>query len=296
MPELPEVEVMAQCVRKWTEGRSLQLVRAVDARLAGGMPPGWAARRGTFLAPEDSRVSWVGRRGKTLLIRLKGLRGCWAWHFRMTGKVAKTSADEDWADRRFVRLVLGLDDGTNLLFVDRRCLGTVEWIDDWSAWEAQGTLGPEFWMVHPGDSPFHRNGGWWAQQMAGKRSCIKPALMDQKRVSGLGNIAASEICWRARINPWTPVMELCHTQWAAVALAAEAYVADTIRAEHGGEIHFVGDGGTNPFHVYDREGQACPHCAGLITRGVQAGRGTFFCENCQPLPDLGPTGSDSDKQ
>jgi len=296
MPELPEVEVMAQCIREWTEGRSLQFVRPVDARLAGGVPPGWTARRDTYLAPAGSRVSWVGRRGKSLILRLHGLSGRWVWHFRLTGKVAKTSADDDWSGRRFVRLVLGLDDGTNVLFVDRRCLGTVEWIDDWPAWESQGTLGPEFWTVHPNDPPHHRNGDWWAQQMAGKRSCIKPALMDQKRVSGLGNIAASEICWRARINPWTPVMELGHWQWAAVALGAEAYVADTIRAEHGGEIHFVGDGGTNPFHVYGREGQVCPNCPGVITREVQVGRATFFCGNCQPYPCLHPTGSGSDRQ
>ncbi len=106
--------------------------------------------------------------------------------------------------------------------------------------------------------------------------------MDQAIVPGVGNIYASEACFRARIDPRRKGASLSAREVAALATAIVAAMREGIARQEGPEITYVEEGGENPFHVYAREGERCPRCRkGTIRRIVQAGRSTFFCDRCQ---------------
>ena len=107
--------------------------------------------------------------------------------------------------------------------------------------------------------------------------------MDQARVAGLGNIAGSEVCFRAGLDPRTPADRLRGHHWQAIGAATRGWIEHTLAAEQGGEIAYVAEarGAPSPFLVYGREGQACPRCGQGLRRIVQARRSTFFCGGCQ---------------
>ena len=100
-------------------------------------------------------------------------------------------------------------------------------------------------------------------------------------MSGLGNIAASEILWRARIHPERSVAKLSRRAWEAIARETPLFLQETIDAERAPEVSLVEEGGDNPFSVYDRAGEPCPRCGRKIRRIVQAARSTYFCARCQ---------------
>lgn len=262
MPELPEVEIMTRNVRQWCAGRQLVRAEVLDPRLGialsdvEGQPIGPAWRRGKYLCLPI---------GEDVLVL----------HFRMTGK----AVIEAEGPRKYARLRLHLDAGPPLVMVDTRRLGRV-WRMPAEAVERffeAVPLGPEPW-------PEVRSGVWWQARLAGLRGALKGSLMRQDRVAGLGNIAASEICFRAGIDPRTPTPALSEGDWAAVAEAVPAFVEHVLAEESGPEIAYINEGrnAPNPFLVYARAGEPCRRCAGgRVQRLVQAGRSTFWCARCQ---------------
>jgi formamidopyrimidine-DNA glycosylase len=169
---------------------------------------------------------------------------------------------------RFARAVLEFDDGSSLVFVDSRALGTID--------------------VHPagaehdlGLGPDAADPEWTAAQLASalapRRGPIKPALLDQRLVAGLGNIYAAESLWRARISPFAPCNVLTRSQVAALRKAIAAVLVRATGSRYT-------DDDTVSLDVYDREGLLCRRCATPIERAVQAGRSTYFCPRCQPAP------------
>ena len=115
--------------------------------------------------------------------------------------------------------------------------------------------------------------------MKGLRGPIKPALMKQERVAGLGNIAGSESCFRAGIDPRRGVPSLSGAEWEALARGVHDYIESTIAAEEGQDLVYLTQGGENPFQIYGRE--ECPQCGRVLQVLRQAGRGTWCCTNCQ---------------
>ena len=249
MPELPEVEVMTRNLRSWLGTGAVRL-ELLDARLLVGEPP------------PPLQVQRVWRRAKYTVI--EGAEQSWVLHFRMTGKVVLDS------ERPGVRARLHTQD-RSLAFVDRRCLGQLFVARDLDDFFAERRLGPEPY-------PQPRPGSWWAQRFARKRGPIKPALLDQACVAGLGNIAASEILHRAGLDPRTPTPELSAEDWERLASATHAFLHEVVAFESGEEILFLhGDAGAdNPFAVYGREGEEVD--GGVVRRIVQAGRSSFFVE------------------
>ena len=268
MPELPEVEIMTRNAQQWGCGKTLVRAERVDAALlAQDIPLGGALG-----------VPW--RRGKYLCQPIDGA-GVLVLHFRMTGKLIREV--ETGALRPHARLRLWLSDGSVLSFVDTRRLGCAWRLPDAAAVErllsVEVGLGPEPW-------PEARDGAWWAARLGDLRTALKPALMRQERVAGLGNIAAAEICWRAGLDPQRPASGLTGAEWDAVAAAVPAFVAHVLAEESGPEIAYINEGrgadAATPFAVYARAGQRCGRCAvGVVRRGVQAGRATFWCPACQ---------------
>ena len=277
MPELPEVEIMCRNLARWSLGRQLLAVELADAAVDSGGVRDWAR------TARGQSVGRVWRRGKYAVLELLGSERSLVLHFRMTGKLVAADPQR----RSSVRLVLRLAPEAGrpdcLVFDDARRLGNA-WaletagLDHW--FESDRKLGPEPW-------PVHRTAAFWAARLGTIRSPIKVALMRQDRVAGLGNIAASEILWRARLSPLLDARSLSMQQWGRVAGAVPAFITDTIEREGGDEIAYVnsrgssGQGNPSPFTVYRCDGMPCPRCGTPIERFKQSGRSTYWCVACQ---------------
>jgi formamidopyrimidine-DNA glycosylase len=257
MPELPEVEWMARGLQIRAEGRVLDSLEVLDARLTG-------------LDGLEGRVlKGVERRGKTLVLHLG--KEALLVHPRMTGRLV-------WSGDTRARLVFRFRGAEPISLVDPRRFGTVTRIPSSrvKAFFRDKKLGPEPW-------PEERKGAWWGRHVGKTRSPLKVALLRQELVAGLGNIAGSEICWRAGVHPATPAKNLTRPMWDDVARGARNHLASAL-VGIGSELSLIGEGGTNTFHVYGREGEPCPVCAFPIERFEQAKRGTFLCPSCQRAP------------
>jgi formamidopyrimidine-DNA glycosylase len=274
MPELPEVEIMTRNARAWMLGQPVADVLFSDALLNEGA----AGSRNRLLASRmiGLPVSQVQRRGKVMFVDT-AVAG-FAVHFRMTGKWV---LNESVRRTRFT-VMLDSFSADRCSLVDTRRLGTVEFHDA-SGREAaihRLGLGPEPWP-----EPL----AWteWRQRLSGKMS-IKQQLLDGARISGLGNICASELLWRSGIHPITPGRDVRPAQWKKLAAVCAPWIDEVIREESAPEIGYVNESGVHPdaFAVYARDGQPCRRCGTAIERMVQGGRGTWLCPRCQPAPLL----------
>ena len=257
MPELPEVEAALEVLRTRARGRTIVRMRVLHPALRRRIKPA------QLRALVGARIGRVERRGKHQLLHLDDGRILHA-HFRMNGDwmLAETGAELP----RFARAVLDFDDGSALVFVDSRALGTID--------------------VHPagveldlGLGPDAADPEWTAEQLAAalapRRGPIKPALLDQRLVAGLGNIYAAESLWRARISPFAPCNTLSGAEVSALRKAIDAVIVRATGSRYT-------DADTVALDVYDREGLPCRRCRTTIERVVQAGRSTYYCPHCQP--------------
>ena len=256
MPELPEVEAALKVLRARARGRTIVRMRVLHPALRRRLKPT------QLRALVGARIARVERRGKHQLLHLDDGRIVHA-HFRMNGDwmLAETGVELP----RFARAVLDFDDGSSLVFVDSRALGTID--------------------VHPADveldlglGPDAADPEWTAEQLgaalAPRRGPIKPALLDQRLVAGLGNIYAAESLWRARIDPFAPCNSLGRAQISALREAIDAVIVRATGSRYT-------DDDTVTLDVYDREGLPCRRCGTPIERAVQTGRSTYYCPSCQ---------------
>jgi formamidopyrimidine-DNA glycosylase len=278
MPELPEVETVMRGLQARLEGRSI--VRAVAHRpdLRWPLPAGLESRL------TGAQVIGFRRRGKYILMRL-GDGWSVLLHLGMSGRMVLTQARPN-APAAHEHLVLETDDGWRVGFVDPRRFGSVDLVP--TAAEDQhrllAGLGPE--PLEPGFTADRLSAA-----LAGKRTPIKAALLDQAVVAGLGNIYVSEALFRARLSP----LRLSHTVPGARAGRLVPAIQDTLReaiAAGGSSLrdYVQPDGAVGYFQhawkVYGRENAACEHCPGPpdcagVRRIVQSGRSTFYCPRTQ---------------
>lgn len=257
MPELTEVEAFAQAMLRWCGGRRVTALERLDP---------------TVLRTEERdltgmTVRGVSRRGKHLIVTLDDAE--LMVHLRMTGQLLPGEG------AAFVRAALRLHDAAPVQLIDPRRLAELHIL-------APG--GAARRLVGLGDEPFPgpRPGSWWRARLGGARRPLKSALMDQALVAGLGNIAASEILWRARLHPTQRASELNDGEWDRLAEAAEAFLTFAMSTQDPDRVVYISRGGENPFSVYQRA--RCPRCEGPVTRLSQQGRSTFLCPRCQPAP------------
>ncbi len=204
----------------------------------------------------------VERRGKHQLIHLDDGRILHA-HFRMTG---------DWhIDRatdplpRFARAALTLDDGSRVVLDDPRALSTLELHPAGAALDLG--LGPE-----PGDPSL--TAASLHAMLSKRRGPIKPLLLDQRVIAGLGNIYAAEALWHARISPLASGSTLTLRDATRLLTAIRRVIARATGARYT-------DSSTVRLAVYDRQGKPCRRCGTDIERIAQSGRSTYFCPSCQ---------------
>jgi formamidopyrimidine-DNA glycosylase len=271
VPELPEVEIHARNLRGWLVGKRIAEAQVLDPMLdAENGGAGWAA------PVSGRRVQAVRRDAKYLLIDLDEADTLVA-HLRMTGRFRsvgyRAAPPEKW-----VRMVLALEDGTEVQFEDRRRFGRV-----WLAPTAAVRSLPELAELGPDALEAPTSAGRLTELAAMTSRSIKVLLMDQRLIGGIGNICAAEILYRARIAPDRPARSLTAEEVERIAQTIPPYLEWAIAVQSRRELIYLGEkGAENVFTVYRREGEPCPECATPIARSVIAGRGTYYCPGCQP--------------
>ena len=267
MPELPEVEIARRTLERWLGGSEVTGAEAERTRVfrAGGRAA-FGRLRG--------RLARADRHGKVLLVSLDSGQGFLS-HLGMTGKWVRRPAGEPVPYSR-ARLLLA--DGTVVHYRDPRLFGRIEPHPA----VALGTL-PVVRALGPDPLLTPLSGRQLREALGESRAPIKVALMDQRRLAGLGNIHAAEALWRARLHPARPTRSLELSDWNRLDTAIRRGLAFALSAEDGEEIAYVEEPGTeNPFKVYAREGEPCPRCGTPIRLLRQAGRRTDLCPRCQP--------------
>ena len=272
MPELPEVETIARVLRLGSDGQpALPGKRFRAARLL------WQR---TLAEPSPAEfvprlvgqvIGEVGRRGKFLYFRLT--RDWLLFHLRMSGDILVRPAGVP--PESHDRLIFELDGGVNLVFNDARKFGRVWLVDDMQ--RVVGKLGPE-----PLDEAF-TSVDLYSRLQATHRQ-LKPLLLDQAFLSGLGNIYVDEALNLAKLHPLTPANLLTKQQAARLLSSIRTVLLDGIR-RNGASIDRFYRGGDfqNYFRVYQRTGEPCPECGTPIARIIVGQRGTHYCPHCQPL-------------
>ncbi len=275
MPELPEVEIAARNLRRWTRDRTLVRLEA-DPKARYVFRP--STPRALARALAGARFGEIRRIGKQLLVSMErdgrpvGLLA----HLGMTGKWLRRLDGEPAP--RFSRARLALDDGSVLHFSDLRLFGRLRAVPGARFDEVPevAALGPD--PLEAGIDPDRLH-----EALARSRLPVKVRIMDQAILPGVGNIYASEALFRARIDPRRRAASLSRREAGALARAVAEAMRDGIARQEGPEIVYVEEPGSeNPFRVYAREGETCPRCRrAKIARVVQAQRSTFFCPRCQ---------------
>jgi formamidopyrimidine-DNA glycosylase len=281
MPELPEVETIARNLRLGRDGEQAQ--PALVGRRILGANLLWER---TLVEPAPGEfeprlvgqvIETIGRRGKFLYFRLT----CdWLfYHLRMSGDLLVRPAGALLEPHD--RLVIELDGDNSLVFNDARKFGRVWLVDEVD--RVVGNLGPE-----PLDE------GITAEDLFTRlhttRRQLKPLLLDQTFLAGLGNIYIDEALNLAKLHPLTPANALTEQQAGWLLESIRTVLRDGI-LRNGASIDWVYRGGDfqNYFRVYQRTGEPCPACGTPIARIIVGQRGTHFCPHCQPvlIPDGG---------
>lgn len=270
MPELPEVETVAQGLHRALAGRTICGVavfwpRTVAVPAADDLQERIVGRR----------VQSVSRRGKYVIIGLD--RGSLLIHLKMSGRLHLVPAQAPL--HRHTRLLLELDDGRQLRFHDARKFGRLYLVDD--AVEVTARLGPE-----PLADSFTLDD--FRRLLAGRSGRLKPLLLNQSFLAGVGNIYADEALFAARLHPLRRAGSLSSEEQACLYQALRTVLTQAITGrgttlDDGGYTDAEGQAGSyqERLAVYGRRGEPCPVCGTPIERLVIAGRSTHFCPQCQ---------------
>jgi formamidopyrimidine-DNA glycosylase len=277
MPELPEVETTARLVRPRLVGRSVRGARVAWPRTLGGLGGPEFVR-----AVRGAEVRSVGRRAKWVVIELArggAPAGVLLVHLRMTGRLVVEDAASDAGP--WLRVGLALDDGNELRFLDVRKFGRMLYLADPAAHFAG--LGPE-----PLGAEFTES--WLFGALHERRRALKPLLLDQTFLAGLGNIYVDEALFAAGLHPQRRSDVVTRAQASVLHAAIQRILVAAIEREGSSFDTFYRTPEGRPgeyqhlFEVYGREGEECRRCGGTIVRSVVGQRGTHVCPRCQPKP------------
>jgi formamidopyrimidine-DNA glycosylase len=274
MPELPEVETVRRQLEPHVRGRRITALSIRDARWSAPLEPAALAD-----AVEGREVLALRRRGKYLDWVLEGEIHL-LMHLRMTGTLLLDPRD----DPPHTRVEITLDRDRRLRFVDPRRFGTGQLV-------AGDDALVEFYASRLGVEPFDEEftPRLLRELARGRRGPIKPFLLDQRQVAGVGNIYADEALFRTGVHPLRPAGSLRPVQYARLRDAVREVLADGIDANGASIDDFRDlDGARGSFQdrfmVHRREGEPCIVCGTPIRKLVVGGRGTYVCVRCQPAP------------
>lgn len=267
MPELPEVETIARKLRPELVGKSILKAGLLWPRTLATPTPAKFKKQ-----IKGQEIRGVGRRAKYFVMELSDFH--MFVHLRMSGDLYIKEVDA--ATEKHDRLILSLNPGENkLVFNDTRKFGRVWLVQD--PGEVLSGLGPEplseeftAQLLYDGLQSRHRQ--------------LKPLLLDQSFLAGMGNIYTDEALHKARLHPLAASDSVKRVQAQALWEAIREVLQEGIR-RNGASIDWVYRGGEfqNYLRVYDRKGQPCPVCGTAIERLVVGQRGTHVCPSCQRI-------------
>ena len=273
MPELPEVETIRVGLEPHLVGRTFEHVEIADLRLTRPHDPVETAAELT-----GETVSALERRGKYLIVRFESGRVLLI-HLRMTGSLLH-HRNGSLAEDPYRRAVVRLDNGSDVAYRDVRRFGT------WLLLEP-GELEP-YLASRVGAEPLSRSltAKSLQDRISRRRAPVKALVLDQRLFAGVGNIYADEALWWARLHPLRPGHDLTADELSAIVksirralrlgIARQGATLRDYRSAEGAEGSMQAE-----FRVYGREGEPCPRCGHAIEKTRVAGRGTWYCPNCQ---------------
>lgn len=270
MPELPEVETVVRGLRGPLAGRTI-LGAQYD------YPGGLARPDGPIFTGRiaGQPIRHVGRRGKYVVISLDP--DTLIIHLKMTGRLYVVPDDAVEHADRWVHFTFQLDNAQQLRFSDSRKFGRVYLVDDPA--EVVGALGPE-----PLADDFTLDA--FRDRLARRSGALKPLLLNQQMVAGIGNIYADEALYLARLHPLRRADTLSDDEIAALYAAIRQVLADGITREGASVNWYRKPDGTKGsaqlgLSVYGHAGDPCPRCGTPILKTVVGQRGTHLCPACQ---------------
>ena len=282
MPELPEVETVARDLRPLIVGATIIGARCSWARTLRTHTPEAFAE-----AVAGRQIKGVGRRAKLIVVELSG-DAALTIHLKMTGQLFVVPADKPMDP--YVRLVLELADGRDIRFRDIRKFGKVglygrdpvtgELVAEVGGAAVFAAFGPE-----PLDPAFTLRD--FRRRLRRRSGRLKPLLLDQSFVAGVGNIYADEALWTARLHPLRTAGTLHPADERRLYEALRTILAEAIERRGSSIDDYTapdGDGSMQErLQVYQRTGEPCPRCGRPIKRVVIGARSTHFCSWCQRL-------------
>jgi formamidopyrimidine-DNA glycosylase len=278
MPELPEVEAVAQTLRPLVAGKTIHCVHVLHPIAIKPQKPAQLV-----LNAEKQAIRAVTRRGKYLLLELD--RGFLSLHFRLDGQLLWFSDGKELAAKAnrpphdiHVDVAFEFDHGV-LGFADRRHFGRVHFFESSGVSDGLKFLGVDALSKEFTPACF-------TQLLSRSRRPLKEFLLDQTRVAGIGNIYSCESMWHAKLDPRRSANSLSKIEAAKLHKA----IVSVLRRALECCLHPAPDF-RNPswwfqgleaiLRAYGLEDQACKRCGELIQRIEQGGRSTYFCKHCQ---------------
>lgn len=265
MPELPEVETLRRQLSASVRGKTIRSVEVHNARVI--REPG----KDAFVRSlARARIVEILRRGKALIFELSTGKALLI-HLKMTGQLVYPGTGLG------NRLVFHFDDGTALDFRDRRLFAELRLLSDWKTYPFIRDLGPD---------PLAMTESAFREMIAKKKTKIKPLLMDQTFVAGIGNLYAAEVLFKAKIHPARQGASLSAKEAACLLTRIQETLREAISYNGSSVDQFLQLSGlpgryVSRHTVYGRQGKPCPVCSRPVERITLGGRGTYLCSRCQ---------------
>ena len=265
MPELPEVETIKRELEKAVLGKKITEV-LVHHPAVIRQPAPEKFKKGL----QGNTIKNILRKAKVLIMELSNGKSL-VIHLKMTGQLVYPGGGEK------SRVTFKFSDGSSMDFNDQRLFAELRLMDDWRNLKFIQGLGPE---------PFDITEARFREMLKPKKTKIKPLLMDQTFISGIGNLYAAEALFRSRINPERPAAALSDKEKAILLQEIKDTLAEAIKYKGSSIDQYVqlsGEPGDYVLRhkVYGREGKPCLVCKTPVKRTSLAGRGTYFCPKCQ---------------
>src|SRR4028118_968996 len=275
MPELPEVELVAQSLDRLVSKRKIVKAELLREKLApANSPVEFAA------GLSSSTIETVGRRGKHVLFYLD-IGRILLTHLRMTGRFMLLSEERDLP--KHAHAVFNFADKDKLVFQDQRHFGMMKLIES-----AQLAETKELKCLAPEPLSDEFSIRYFRHALSKSKRSLKEFLLDQTKVCGLGNIYAAEALFLARVNPQTPADQVSATRAENLYEAIRLVLSESIK--HGSTMNvnpenidgsYYGGDYEGHWRVYAQAGNPCSTCQTSIARIVQGVRSTFYCPKCQ---------------
>ena len=280
MPELPEVETVRRGLAPAFEGATFLEVEQRRPDLRFPFPENFVTRL------QGQSVTALSRRAKYLLADLSGgevliMHLGMSGSFRVEGHVLGRFHHERSATQNHDHVVFHFSNGAVVTYNDPRRFGFMDLTP-------RAALADHAFFKKLGLEPLGNalNGAVLQDLFAGKATPLKSALLDQSLIAGLGNIYVCEAMFRAQLSPFMPAGQLNRAQAELLSTIIRQVLEEALLAGGSTLNDFSHTDGAlgyfqHQFRVYDREGEACVTCGHPVSRRVQSGRSTFYCETCQ---------------